>query len=224
MFEKFTETIEPFLIGAYRKITDPPPPNLRGDRYVEYAWIAGNMPAGPGKGLEFGCAHSHLSLIAIMRGFSMTAIDLAEVEWWYSSPQLTFLRKDLFLLNLEESTLDLIINCSTVEHAGLDRYGGQQRLDGDLEAMECLRRLLKPRARMLLTIPVGKDAVFPRWHRVYGEERLPRLLQGFSLEKENYWVKDERNRWIEADKDKAFMWPTQQTSYGLGCFSLLKNA
>lgn len=223
MLESFIEKIEPFLITAYHKITDPPAPNLRGDRYVEYAWIAANMPTGPGDGLEFGCAHSHLSLIAILRGFHMTAIDLTQVDWWYACPKLTFLKGDLFLLDLKEDSFDLIINCSTVEHAGLNRYGGQLRSDGDFEAMQSLRRLLKPRARMLLTIPVGKDAVFPQWHRVYGEERLPRLLEGFKIEKQEYWIKDGCNQWIEAERDKALKWPTQQTSYGLGCFSLSKR-
>ncbi len=70
------EANEAKLIQAYRKFTDPPPPNYRGDRDIEYSWIAGRCPEGPGRGLDFGCGRSYMALVAVRRGFKMLAIDL----------------------------------------------------------------------------------------------------------------------------------------------------
>ena len=220
MLEKVTDTLEPILIKMYRALTDPPSPNLRGDRYIEFSWIAANMPEGPGVGLEFGCAHSHLAMIAVMRGFTMTAIDLTPVHWLYTHPHLSFIKTDLFDFEVDSGTLDVVINCSAIEHVGLDRYGGRVRPDGDLEAMRRLRASLKPTGVMLLTIPVGRDAIFSPLHRVYGELRLPKLLEGYSIEREQYWIKKEDNRWTEVKKEAALQWESRRTCYGLGCLVL----
>jgi hypothetical protein len=115
-----------------------------------------------------------------------------------------------------------VLNCSTVEHVGLPgRYGvTESRAEGDLAAMARLRSLMKRGALMLLTIPVGADAVYPPLHRVYGPERLPKLLQGFTVESREYWVKDGQNRWTESDEASALGAPTRERLYGLGCFTL----
>jgi len=122
-------------------------------------------------------------------------------------------------------------NCSTVEHVGLvGRYGvTENRPDGDLEAMARLRELMKPGGIMLLTIPVGRDAVFAPLCRVYGRERLPLLLEGYIVEKEAFWVKDRENRWVQADRETALdfeasagSWDPLQNVYALGCFVLRK--
>ena len=55
----------------------------------------------------------------------------------------------------------------------------------------------------MLTIPLGRDAVFAPLTRVYGKERLPHLLDGYTVEKESFWVKDQENRWVQTDKETA---------------------
>jgi hypothetical protein len=100
-------------------------------------------------------------------------------------------------VDLPVKHFDLVINCSTVEHVGLTgRYRvTKRRPDGDSETMARLRDLMKPGGIMLLTIPVGQDAVYSPRHRIYGNERLPRLIEGYCIEKEAFWVKDKQNRW-----------------------------
>ena len=206
-------------------------PNLAGDRDIEWSWVASQMPLGPGEALDFGPGGSHLALIAAQRGFSVTAVDLEPVHWAYVHPKMRFIRGDILKLPLPKEHFDLVINCSTVEHVGLaGRYGvTEDRPDGDLEAMARLQELMKPGGVMLLTSPVGRDAVFAPLCRVYGRERLPRLLEGFIVEKEVFWVKDHENRWVQADKETALefeasagSWNPLQNVYALGCFVLRK--
>ena len=212
-----------------RGMDRPKTPNLLGDRDIEWSWTASQMPCGPGEALDFGTGGSHLGLIAAQRGFKVTAVDLGNVEWHYAHPELRFIRGDIVRLPLPTEHFDLVINCSTVEHVGLTgRYGvTEDRPDGDLEAMGRLREMIKAGGVMLLTIPVGQDAVFAPMCRVYGAKRLPRLLEGYTVDAETYWVKDGANRWVLCEKQTALSfkasagsWNALQNVYALGCFVL----
>ncbi|BBL68639.1 class I SAM-dependent methyltransferase [Methanoculleus chikugoensis] len=208
-----------FLAGHSDKL------NLLGDRDIEWSWVASQMPKGSGEALDFGPGGSSLGLVAAEAGFNVTAVDQQPIAWLYHHPHLHFTQGDILKLQLPESHFDLIINCSVIEHVGLaGRYGvTEDLLDGDLDAMERLKMLLKPEGIMLLTIPVGKDAVFPPLHRVYGEARLPLLLSGYIIEKEQYWTKDMENKWIPVTKKEALNRFPQERLYGLGCFILKRK-
>ena len=205
--------------------------NLLGDRDIEWSWIASQLPSGSGEALDFGNGGSALGLMAAIKGFKVVAVDLAKVEWPYQHKQLRFVQGDILTLNLPSHFYDLVINCSTIEHVGLlGRYGVTDELpDGDLSAMARLCKLMKTDGIMLLTIPVGKDAVFHPLCRVYGESRLPLLLEGFVVEKEVFWVKDEKNRWRLCDRIHALQfdsavgsWNPRENITALGCFVLKK--
>lgn len=223
LLRQVLKKIEPSLISLYKRMSDPPSPNLKGDRDIEFSWIAAHMPQGPGSALDFGSGSTYLGLIAARRGFSVSAIDLQPNSWYYTHPNLEFLQTSVFDLELKSENLDLIINCSSVEHVGMGRYGDPLADKGDLQAMEDMCSLLRHDGIMLLTVPIGQDAVFAGSHRVYGSERLPRLLSGYIVDKEEYWVKDENNRWVEVSREMAVQRPSHATSYGLGCFLLSKS-
>ncbi len=193
--------------------------DLSGDRDVEHAWIAAMMPPGPGRALDFGCGFGHLGLLAAQRGYEVTALDLRDVFWYYAHPRLTFVQGDVLEIERPGDGFDLVINCSTVEHVGLGgRYGSVERPDGDLDAMRRLLELIKPGGTMLMTVPVGRDTVFRPLHRVYGCERLPRLLDGWEVARKQFWLKDETNKWIEGDEDEALAFEPTDKVYALGCF------
>jgi SAM-dependent methyltransferase len=183
------------------------------------------MPSGSGKALDFGCGPSYLALIAARRGFDVTAVDLQPIRMPYIYPRLRFIQGDV-LHRLSEAVFDLVINCSTIEHVGLaGRYGvTENRSGGDIEAMARLQKLMKADGVMLLTIPVGQDAVFAPYHRVYGKKRLPQLLDGYIVSKEEFWIKDESNRWLPCDKEAALdfgaEWNSRKKVYALGLFVL----
>jgi SAM-dependent methyltransferase len=207
--------------------------DLRGDRDVEWSYIASEMPRGPGEALDFGCASGNMSLLAAQAGFHVLALDLLPYPCFWQHENVRFVQGDLLTLNLHENHFDLVINCSSVEHVGLvGRYGvAEDRGDGDLMAMRRMLSLLKPRGVMLLTIPCGKDSVFAPFHRVYGEQRLPLLLSGYTVEKQTFWVKESDNRWNRSAREKAMSFQPSANyknvaacSYALGCFVLRKPA
>jgi len=218
--------LPPAILGVVAKKNIP---NLAGDRDTEWSWVSSQIPSGPGEALDFGSGSSFLGLIAAQRGFKVTAVDLEPVQWYYVHPGLQFIHGDILKVSIPTNHFDLVINCSTVEHVGLaGRYGvTEDNPDGDLKAMARLRELMKPGGIMLLTIPVGQDAVFVPLHRVYGAQRLPRLLEDYKVEKEVFWVKDNQNRWVLAEKESALKFKASAESrsplrnvYALGCFVL----
>ncbi len=205
--------------------------DITGERQPEWAFISAHMPSGPGDALDFGCEHGYLSLLAAVKGFHVTGLDLQHQEFPWRHPNFQFLQGDLLELALPKNHFDLIINCSSVEHVGLaGRYGQTaNHSDGDVEAMQRILAILKPPGMLLMTAPCGRDAVFPPFHRVYGPNRLPRLLQGFRVEKEVFWQKDRENRWAACDKEAALRlepWGDKSNAhrclYALGGFVLRK--
>ncbi len=214
--------IRPALSQLLNRFLLPPPPNLLGDRDIEFSWVVANIPDGPGEALDFGPGKSYLALVAARKGFKVTALDLRPMTWYYKHPQLSFVQGDLFSTEFQPNHFDLIINCSSIEHVGLaGRYGVSKSYpDGDITAMKVLKGVLKPEKLMLLTIPVGKDQVINPLHRVYGADRLPKLLKGWDVLKEEYWAKNEDNTWVSVDKSLALSREPTDHYYNLGLFVL----
>jgi SAM-dependent methyltransferase len=213
----------------------PAPPNkinIWGERQIEWTFISSEIPEGPGEAMEFGCEFGYLSLLAARKGFRVTALDLQPQNFPWRNPNVHFVQADLLETEMHPESFDLIINCSSVEHVGLaGRYEIRDSItDGDLEVMRRLAGLLKPTGKLLATMPCGRDLVVSPWHRVYGRDRLPRLLSGFVIERELFWIKDKENRWIETDRSTALDFipgvhpvDPHQCSYALGGFVLRKN-
>src|SRR6266581_9476784 len=154
--------------------------DLSGSRDIEWSYIASRLPMGPGDAFDFGCGFGNMCIHAVQKGYKVMALDLEPGPFPWTHPNVEIVRGDLLKLDLPDQAFDFILNCSTVEHVGLaGRYGvAVEESNGDLAAMQRLRRMLKPDGKMLITIPCGKDAAIVPWHRVYGPDRLPRLLNG----------------------------------------------
>lgn len=205
--------------------------DLSGSRDVEWSYIASRLPVGPGRAFDFGCGTGNMCIHAVQKGYKVMALDLEPGPFPWSHPNVEIVRGDLLKLDLPDLTFDFILNCSSVEHVGLaGRYGVEvEETGGDLAAMQRMRKMLKPEGKMLLTVPCGRDAVIVPWHRVYGAERLPKLLSGYEIEEQVYWVKRADNVWYPANRETALSYvPTNHptngflTCYALGCFVLAK--
>jgi hypothetical protein len=232
---------------------DPILPNLAGDRDIEWGFVFAHLETAlaylgaPGRFvdiLDFGPGKSFIGYVAALRGHRVTALDLDPAPRHYRHPNLRLLAGDI--LTLDDAALrpgtgagafDLVVNCSTIEHVGLaGRYTtARDTPDGDLLAMARLRCVMRPGGVMLLTIPVGQDAVFAPMCRVYGRDRLPRLLEGFTIVHEVFWCKPARpdggcdNIWSPTTRAAACAIETRagdadplRNYYALGGFMLCK--
>jgi SAM-dependent methyltransferase len=206
--------------------------DISGERNVEWSFLSVEMPDGPGQAFEFGCEGGYLSLLAAQKGFHVIANDLREQKFTWQHPEVEFWQGDLLGLELPAGFFDLIINCSSVEHVGIaGRYGieGEQE-NGDLEVMSRLAELLRPGGCFLMSVPCGRDTVMRPWCRVYGRHRLPRLLKGYRIAKERYWIKNPANQWVPSSKEMALNFEPRyvatdphQCAYGLAGFVLTRG-
>jgi hypothetical protein len=203
--------------GRLRPTTDL---DLSGDRWVEWSFCMARMTEGPGSTLDFGADIGFLALAAAQRGHDVVALDQLPSALQYRHERVRHVQGDILDDPLAGQRFDQIVNCSSVEHVGLGgRYDAVTAPEGDLRAMELLRASLADGGRMILTVPVGTDAICAPQHRVYGEERLPRLLDGYGIAEAQYWAKAD-GAWAEVDRAQALAVPGSERSYALGLFVL----
>jgi len=76
---------------------------------------------------------------------------------------------------------DAAISISSFEHDGLGRYGDPLRPDGDIDMMKKMKCIVRPGGYLYLSVPIAKDKIVWNMHRVYGNIRLPLLMQHWTL-------------------------------------------
>src|SRR3954453_5111806 len=146
--------------GAHRLREADTGASLQGDRWVEWSFCFARMTDGPGRTLDFGADIGFLSLAAAQRGHDVVALDREASALQYEHPRVRAHQADILERPLEGERFDQIINCSSVEHVGLSgRYGSFDAPEGDIDAMGILADRLAPDGWMVLTIPVGRDAI-----------------------------------------------------------------
>lgn len=197
-------------------------PTLAGDRWVEWSFCMARLASGLGTTLDFGAGIGFLSLAAAQRGHRVIALDRMSDTPDFEHAAVEFVHADILDRPLEGQLFDQILNCSSVEHVGLvGRYQSGDAPDGDIEAMEIMREALAPDGRMVMTVPVGRDLVCSPLHRIYGSERLPRLLEGYAVNEEQFWWKSAgSSTWSQTERSTALATEGSASFYSLGLFVL----
>lgn len=209
-------------MGLRNRLRGMPPAgfDVEGEKVLDWGWCLAHLPQTPKQRiLDVGCVQAPITPAVVALGHEVIGVDTDRLN--YSLPNLTFIQADFMEADLGDVQFDAIVLCSVVEHIGLTgRYGQRDIPDGDLHAMRKVASLLKPEGRLILTIPVGRDLVFRPWHRIYGAERLPRLLQGFTIVREQYLRKPPKDIWHKTTKAEALQVDRAGISYALGQFVL----
>jgi SAM-dependent methyltransferase len=195
--------------------------SMASSRNMEWPWTLAHLRSEPGRVLDFGSGNGFIALGAAFAGKDVVAVDLQPEQWSFGPHRIEYVQGDFNELEFETNSFDQILNCSSVEHVGLaGRYGATDDPDGDLRVMEKLARLLKPGGDMVLTIPVGLDAVIAPLHRIYGEKRLPLLLAHWQILKESYWAQLTDTRYEQVTREQALADPGSETYWALGLYVL----
>lgn len=88
---------------------------------------------------------------------------------------------DLLQLPFEDNSLESVSCMHVVEHVGLGRYGDMIDFDGDLKAINELKRIVKIGGKLIFVVPVGVPRIEFNAHRVYSYEQVVSFFDGFDL-------------------------------------------
>lgn len=212
--------------------------NLLGrynQRVIEYPWVLRKLGSGKGRRLlDVGCAGSLLDHELIARGFNVVGLDIQDHVM--RNFRETFVKANVLNIDFPYETFDVILLVSTIEHVGLDTYSQNLLAEkGDLQAMQKLQKLLKPKGILVLTTPYeGKGPL--RIHKFgargeflehrYDCERLAKLLVGYEIVDSTFFLCLLRNQCKFVPIEKAILdkLPSNVCEGSLACLILKKKA
>ncbi|MDH5719757.1 MAG: DUF268 domain-containing protein [Spirochaetia bacterium] len=133
---------------------------------------------------------------------------------------LTSKHADLLKLPFKDNSVKSLSCMHTVEHVGLGRYGDKIDYDGDLKAIEELKRVLAQNGDLLFVVPLGKPKLVFNAHRIYSYDQIINYFNGFSL-KEFALIPDFSNGGgIIKNASKKLV---DNQKWGCGCFWFRKE-
>lgn len=162
------------------------------ERIIENPIIIRHLPEKESKILDVGSRYSQVPLEMASLGHEVWALDIE--EYIFKHKKLKFVKGDIRKTKFKSGFFDVVTIISTLEHVGMGQtsYGDLEEEDGDVTAMQEIRRILKPKGVVLLTLPFGKPKFLP-FLRVYDKERIKKISRDFKLVKEIYMLNDKEN-------------------------------
>lgn len=149
-----------------------------------------------------------------------------KIEFYDYRPASIFLdnlktnHADLTNLKFSDNSIRSLSCMHTVEHIGLGRYGDPIDYDGDLKAINELKRVLAVNGNLLFVVPIGKSKIKFNAHRIYSYEQVLSYFSDLSLI-EFSLIPDnaiEAGMIINANKEIS-----DNQSYACGCFWFQKQ-
>ena len=132
---------------------------------------------------------------------------------------LKTLHADITNLPFDDNSIKSLSSMHVVEHIGLGRYGDPIDPNGDLKAINELKRVLAPLGYLLFVVPVGKPKIVFNAHRIYSYSQIMDYFKDLTLI--DYALisgYDNYNGLIQnATKEQ-----TDIEDYGCGCFLFKK--
>jgi hypothetical protein len=81
-------------------------------------------------------------------------------------------KADLLGLPFADNSIHSLSCMHTIEHVGLGRYGDPIDANGDLKALNELKRVTARGGNLLIVVPVGKPKIEFNAHRIYSYEQI----------------------------------------------------
>lgn len=192
---------------------------LESTRIVEYPWVLRNLPS-EGKILDVGSTGSQLPVMLTCLGYHVWTIDVRNYEYAGLSHDLHSVVGDIRRTSFPDSFFDAVVAVSTVEHVGLGRYGDPIDTEGDRNAIREIRRIMASDGILLITIPFGKRSI-TSLHRVYDENTLSLLLEGFKVQSIDYFLSKDR-LWARATKEQVKEVDSSMKERAIACMKAVK--
>ena len=202
-------------INAFSKL------GYQTSRNIEYNFAIENIPH-LGNIMDVGSTGSLFSLKMARKGHRVFANDIRPYQEKHAN--LVNITEDIKNINLPEKSLDVITCISVIEHIGLSAYGDPQYEDGEFQAMQIFKKLLKKDGILILTTPfAGKFAILPHektFERIYDWNRLQNLFLGWNILKEEFFIPLNSKNWIKASRKESELVYLSYKRSNLSCFVL----
>lgn len=135
--------------------------------------------------------------------------------------------------SLPENHFNVGICVSSLEHFGLDEYEGPHNdRDGDLKGLVNMLGAIKPKGRLLLTVPAGRGIIMNGYIREYSPEQLGALLKQAGVKQstvryfwwdhhggDHTWYEVDRKTLVEKKSKESL---TDTVTTGLACIRIIK--
>ena len=160
------------------------------ERVVELPFVFTNLPKSKKtKILDVGCCENILPIQLASLGYEVTGMDIRDYQ--LTHPNFTFMKDDICYTKLKKNSFDLITCISVLEHIGLDTiYGKSDKKSSDKKALKSILDLLKPKGKLLLTVPVANRFSQSEFMKIYTPQKLHQILKYFEIIKEDNFCHD----------------------------------
>ncbi len=138
-----------------------------------------------------------------------------------SLSNLRSLAGDLLNLPFESNTVESLSCMHTIEHVGLGRYGDPVDYDGDIKAIQELKRVISPGGSLYFVVPLGSDNVICfNAHRIYSKAHVLNLFDDMELKQFALIPEDENDGGLVVNPKQDLL---DKQFYGCGCFWFVKK-
>jgi SAM-dependent methyltransferase len=126
---------------------------------------------------------------------------------------------DLLQLPFADNAVASLSCMHVVEHVGLGRYGDPMDADGDLKAIDELKRVLAVDGTLLFVVPVGRPRIMFNAHRIYSFEQIIGYFASLELVEFSLIPDNEGDGGLIRNADPTMV---KNQSYACGCFRFKK--
>jgi SAM-dependent methyltransferase len=127
---------------------------------------------------------------------------------------------DLLKLPFETNSIKSLSCMHTVEHVGLGRYGDPLDPDGDIKAINELKRVVSIDGSLIFVVPVGRKVLRFNGLRIYSYEQIIDYFKDMELIEFSLIHEYEEDGGITINATKELV---NKEEYGCGCFWFKKN-
>lgn len=129
-------------------------------------------------------------------------------------------KADLLNLPFSNESINSLSCMHTVEHIGLGRYGDPIDPDGDIKAINELKRVLAKDGNLLFVVPIGKPKIQFNAHRIYSYTQIIDYFKNLKLVEFSLIPDNAKEIGII---NNATQKQSDEQNYGCGCFWFVKK-
>lgn len=135
---------------------------------------------------------------------------------------LTTKKGNLHALPFADNSVVSLSCMHTIEHIGLGRYGDPIDPEGDLKAIQELKRVVAPGGSLIVVVPVGAPRIEFNAHRIYSYEQILSYVADneYSLKEFSFIPEFEAEGGLMRHADPALV---SRERYACGCFWFIKK-